>query len=225
MREKWLDDNFRSSVSVGISEKWQNDDIYRSKCTASNANNGSYKHSDEHIANGSVAIKLKWQESGYRSKQIKLRSDRGFLDHISDGLRRKWLNHDYRIKMALARLSFQKVSSVQLILYRMLDDLGIKYFREYNDRDDDNECRIGYYTFDCRIPIVGRKDLLIEVQGDYWHSLSTVMLRDRQKRSYIENNFGSQFELKYIWEHELLCESKAIGMLREWLELEVQYVA
>jgi hypothetical protein len=206
----------RQKVAEGNAAKWC-DEQFRLKCSRANASNGSYRHSQQHKQRGSAALRLKWLDDNYRVKQLKLRSDTGFLGHISNGLRRKWEDCDYREKMALARSLAPKVSSIQMKLYSILDGLGVRYFREYNDRVDDRECIIGYYSFDCRIPRQGQPDLLIEVQGDYWHSLPDAVIRDRRKRSYVRNN--TAFELEYIWEHEFLNIGKIVDTIKTWLNL------
>ena len=98
--------------------------------------------------------------------------------------------------MACALENMPRVSSIQTQLYSILDDIGVKYFREYNDREDDVQCKIGPYSFDCVIPY-GNKTLLIECQGDYWHNTEPHIINDKQKSSYIANNFP---------DHEFVCK-------------------
>ena len=211
--------DFRQRVAAGVSSKWDDVD-FRLRCTTANAINGSYEHSQTHKDNASAAIKAKWLDQEYRSIQDKLRSDSGFLSSISAGLRIRWQDDDYREKQAKHRSLMPKVSQPQLRFYTILDNLGLAYYREYNDRPDDPECRVGFYSFDCRIPCGGSQDILVEVQGDYWHSLPETQLRDRQKRSYIENNFASSFVLKYVWEHELKRPTIVAKNVQSWVCFE-----
>ena len=110
-----------------------------------------------------------------------------------------------------------KVSSLDKLFYSILDDLNIKYYREYNDQPDDPQCQIGPYNFDCVIPRKGKPSLLVEIQGDYWHSLHRSMINDRTKATYIAQNFSNQYELKYLWEHEFKCKDKIIELVKYWV--------
>jgi GNAT superfamily N-acetyltransferase len=94
----------------------------------------------------------------------------------------------------------------------------VEYFRERQDEDDDNECKIGPYSFDCVIPSTPKK-LLIECQGDYWHSLDVIKSRDKAKAAYITNNLANEYEIRYIWEHEFKNLNKVQELLKYWLGL------
>jgi GNAT superfamily N-acetyltransferase/predicted RNA-binding Zn-ribbon protein involved in translation (DUF1610 family) len=122
---------------------------------------------------------------------------------------------EFRQKMAEVRLKQPRTSSIQKILYSILDDMGIKYFDDQSD-----QCRIAYFTFDCRIdpqPGIGiQKPLLVEVQGDYWHSLKSTIMKDKSKATYIRN-YHPQFMLKYLWEHEFNARERIVETLKYWL--------
>lgn len=141
-----------------------------------------------------------------------------FRRSMSEYGKRAWQVEGYRERMALVRLQQPRTSTQQEILYSLLSDLGVKFF-------DDRSvyCKIGYYTFDCRIdPQEGislKKSLLIEVQGDYWHSLSKIIAKDKSKSTYIKTYFP-EFDLKYLWEHEFNNRGRILDMLRYWLGLD-----
>ena len=95
-------------------------------------------------------------------------------------------------------------TSIQLKVNDMLDQLGIKYIREYN---------ITYYSIDNYLI---DSNLMIEVQGDYWHcnplkynnskSLMTQkqyegIHRDKLKYSYVKNHYD--LDILYLWEHDI----------------------
>lgn len=120
-------------------------------------------------------------------------------------------------KLALAQLAMPRVSSIQTILYSILDDLEIPHFREYQDHPADVECLIGPYSFDCVIPRPEKRTLLVECQGDYWHSHDKVIKRDIRKQSYIINNLSNRYELKCLWEHEFLNKDRVIETVKYWL--------
>ena len=69
----------------------------------------------------------------------------------------------------------------------------VKYYRERCDGNDDPQCTIGPYSFDCLIPRDNKPGILIECQGDYWHSMERAIRCDAAKASYIANNFDINF--------------------------------
>jgi hypothetical protein len=151
---------------------------------------------EEHSRRTSIGLREKWaNDRFYRSTMI-IR-----LNEILKSNKR-------RETMAYARQNQPKISSIQKTLYSMLDDLGVKYTPE---------AKIGPYTFDCLIQRDNKPTLLIECQGDYWHSLDKVIKKDAKKCSYITNL--PNYELKYLWEHEFGCKDKIIETIRYWLNI------
>lgn len=138
-------------------------------------------------------------------------------DKLSKNSKRLWQQGKYRKIQSIRRAEqSHRISSIQNILYDILNDLGVKYYREYDDKPNDPETVLGPYNFDCAIP--REKDiLLIECQGDYWHSINRAVVKDEQKRSYISNNFAGRYELKYIWEHEFKSKDRVKDLLQYWL--------
>lgn len=92
----------------------------------------------------------------------------------------------------------------QLIVNSILDELCLSYEREYN---------IKYYAVDNYLTDSG---LMIEVQGDYFHSnpkkyleesdLNSMQLqrvgKDKAKHTYIKNQYN--IEVLYLWEHDII---------------------
>ena len=187
----------------------------------------------EHYVNKQLSIKEITQLTGWgygttRSKiisfgiQIRDSSDAALIKStkISERVKHSWQTIGFQNKMAKVFADRPKVSSIQEILYNILEDLGVKYFREYNDKSDDQECSIGGRMFDCVVPRVGRPTLLIECQGSYYHMKRDAQCKDEKKYSHIENIFPGQYEIKQLWEHEFSCESRVYGQLKHWLGLE-----
>ena len=133
-----------------------------------------------------------------------------FSKKISEIVKTRWLDDDYKHKMAVARSSANKISSIQHTLYSILDEMGISY---------DIEFVIGPFTFDCRIG-----DLLIECNGDYWHSIDKVISNDQNKNLYI-NNYHPEFKLRVIWEHEFNNINRVKNLVRYWLGNEQDIVS
>ncbi len=179
----------------------------------------------------SQSTKKNWKDESYRnniskvaSKNLKERwEDNEFRGFISSNSKRNWLRDDYRKKitasLAKSREQMPRTSGIQKILYSVLDDLGIKHFREHENNPSDPECQIGPYSFDCVIPREGKPDLLVECQGDYWHSLDKTSSNDNRKFSYIINNLSDQYEIRYVWEHEFKCREKIVELVKYWLSI------
>ena len=178
---------------------------------------------DERCRQSEITTKL-WEDEEYRKKVLRsLRittSSKEFRETASRISTARWSDPEYQKTMALIRSQQPRVSSIQTILYSMLDDLSVKYFREHEDKSADLECTIGPWTFDCVVPRINRPTLLIECNGDYWHSISKAIIRDAAKASYIANNFGGKYELKCIWEHEFACQDKVKELLKYWLGIK-----
>ena len=177
------------------------------------------------------AIKA-WRDSNYRDRvSSKSRENYSFeftddiRKKLSEATKRQWRDPEYRTKMvkilADASSKSPRVSSIQLRLYAILDGLRIGYHREYNDRPDDTQCRIGPYSFDCVIPKEMGPDILIECQGDYWHNLPENKTRDARKAAYVFKNYKDSYALEYIWEHEFKDASAVKTRLHELVDGEV----
>jgi len=121
----------------------------------------------------------------------------------------------HRISSAIARAAQSgKISSIQKMLYAYLDELGIEYYKE------SEQTRIGYYVFDCLV-VNGEKKLLIECQGDYWHTLENAERRDKGKFTYISRYFP-EYEIMYVWEHEFYCKDRVLDRLKLKLGLQIE---
>lgn len=97
---------------------------------------------------------------------------------------------------AIASSRCPRISSLQVKLYEILEDLNINYFREDVDTE---KCMVDYWVFDCAIPLES-KILLVECQGDYWHNKPEVIERDKRKKEHVDNNDG--YDIMYLWEKE-----------------------
>jgi len=73
----------------------------------------------------------------------------------------------------------------ELAVQAVLDDYKIDYIKQH---------KIGPYTFDFYLP---DNNILIEVQGEYWHSFTAVKNKDLSKNSFILNNHSS-LQVYYI---------------------------
>lgn len=140
----------------------------------------------------------KWANPEYRKK-------------VSEAIKRKWSNPEYRANVAKAMrkpdtmaLRAQRRASqsrnpksTQGVLYKILDELGISYVPEGEGT------RVKYYVFDCLVPKqhIMLRPLLIECQGDYWHTLPRVVANDKSKATYMKR-YHPEYDITYIWEKE-----------------------
>lgn len=103
-----------------------------------------------------------------------------------------------------------KVSKIETIVHTFLQSIGVAFQTQY---------AIAFSIFDIFVP---EFNLLIEVQGDYWHgnpkiyseeTLSTSQRKkqatDKQKLSLATNR---GFKLVYIWESEVKCRDFSVLM-------------
>jgi len=78
-------------------------------------------------------------------------------------------------------------SSLERQFACMLNDLDISY---------DTQFHAGPYRWDFKIG-----DKLVDIQGDYWHTLPDTIIRDQKKAKYTEEKHPN-FTRLYVWEHE-----------------------
>lgn len=174
----------------------------------------------EHISSMVKAQALAlWQQPAFR--QAVTDGNRKAWDNrraeLSDRSKALWQNSEYRNKLISGMANAPRcISNLQVMLYKMLDVLGVSYHKE------GPETAIGFYAFDCLVPRESG-GLLIECQGDYWHSLENAQHRDRSKFTYISKYFP-EYEVMYIWEHEFYTKDRVLDRLKLKLGLAVETV-
>jgi len=196
LKKNWSKLKYRDKMSKSFQNRWD-DKGYRAKM--------------ERIA------QEKWEDPEFRQKMEKVYSSPDYRNKLSRTLRKVWDNEEYRNKMAIIRKNYLKVvSSYAKTFYNMLNDLNIKYHREYNDKPNDPETVIGPYHIDCVIPRDNAKDLLVEIQGPPHEIWPDRIIRDRQKHSYLTNRFSDKYELKYLWYHEFGRPDRIVELIKYW---------
>jgi len=236
-KEAWKDDRYRNKIVTNSKEIW-NDPELRDRMSAFRQSDdfaermteiNRKKVTPEFKQKMSELGKKRWLDGKYRDKMTEILGqvskeawgNQEYRRKISEATKKSWENPEYRAKicesLSLARDNMPKVSSIQETLYSILDDLNISYYREHNSKQDDLQTKIGPYSFDCVIPRQNAPDLLIECQGEYWHSTDRGHANDKRKASYVANNFPNQYELKCIWEHEFHNYNKVVELLKYWL--------
>jgi len=88
----------------------------------------------------------------------------------------------------------------ELAVASTLDAAGIRFVKQQV---------FGPYTFDFYLPDY---KILLEVQGEYWHSLPKNIANDLAKAAFIENNY-QDLHLKYVSERETITKGRLITIL------------
>lgn len=197
LKDKWTDEQYRKLMSKAAKKIFQ---IVRDNpilIEKMRTNHAKAMQDPEYRQARSKLAKELWTRQDYRERLTQASIDR-------------WKSDEYRKKFAVARVNISKISSQQLALYDILSSLNITFEQEYP---------IGHYNFDCFLP---DHKILIEVQGDYWHSLPKAIRNDKSKATYIEKYFP-QYKLKYLWEHEFKCRDKIIELVKYWTGTNIQH--
>jgi len=117
-----------------------------------------------------------------------------------------WANSLYRQKQAKSRSLIDTKSILDKIATKILCDLGINA----------SPLSLGPWTFDIGFTYNNR-NILIECQGQYWHSIPAVQLRDKQKKTYYDKYLSNDYELFYIYEHEFYGLNKMTQIINKIL--------
>lgn len=211
-KEKWNDPEWRKRQ-----EEYHKTEEYRNKLSIVSSNpeqiQRSYDaaHTPEAVAKLTAANKAKWTNPEYRRKMG---------EHTANRNRINWAIPEYRQKMFKMMDNIPKVSKIQAKLYSILSEMNIKFYREYNDKESDSECFIGYYWFDCMVP-TSHKKILIEVNGRWVHSKPETITKDKSKATYIKR-YHPECEIVYIWEEEFKDEAALRDKLKHLLAEEIK---
>jgi len=151
-----------------------------------------------------------WNDPKYRERQYEVRGDLDFRKAASERAKKLWQDPKYRENMIKvldkARIKsqsfpFDHISSYQLKLYKMLDNLGVRYFKEGPETIvgpiETNSGRWSGYSFDCLVPLEDRK-LFIECNSRFTHPESKRP-RDIAKATLL-TKLVPKSELMTIWD-------------------------
>jgi len=182
----WSDSETKDKISYKSKLVWQ-DAEYRKK--------QEEIHSDPEYLNKTADYSRKlWERNGFRRNQEKIRSDPEWLKEHAERSRKLWKDQIYKIKQSKARLEWLntcKDSGIERTTQSLLHLLGVEFKIHY---------QIGHYEFDI---FVSSHNLLIECQGEYWHSTKQAKRRDAAKASYIHEYFPD-YRILYLYEREFL---------------------
>ena len=94
------------------------------------------------------------------------------------------------------------ISSIELKVKEQLDYIGIKYVQQKYIHDKKNQ---KHYYVDFYIPSL---KLVIECNGDYWHSEKCKNVRDKNLKKFVEK---TGHKIIFIWEYEINDEWFWVG--------------
>lgn len=161
--------------------------------------------------------KRMWRNEGYRTRMQAFLSTRmGDLIEASrrslavPSKRAAWIEK-IRANNTKLRAKSPNISSTQRQLYYILSDSEISY------KEEGEGTQIGpFYVVDCVIEKQQKmtRPLIIEVNGEYWHQLDRVIVKDRQKATYIRRH--TDYDLLKLDEIELKSFDAVSSKLAEF---------
>lgn len=171
MKKMWSNDSYRKRISDSVKNKWEQDYGVLMRCLMSGDGFRSMKRATANLlwsdpiyrACQSEALRQLWTRDEYRSKIVK-------------ASRAQWDDPSFRDRFAAIRassLASGRRSMPEIVTARILDSLAIRW---------EEQKAIGPYVFDFFLP---DHRILIEVQGEYWHSLPRAKHNDASKFSYV----------------------------------------
>lgn len=205
-------------ISQSSKEAWKDDQKRK--------NHLKHRDTQEFKQKISKWSKNQWQNESYVQSLKKTRDTKEFRDKLSNNAKKLWENKEYRDKITKAlqkaRLKShpKRISSLQTILYSILDDLNIKYYKEGPETTlgpiNTTNSKFEGYCFDCLVIHNGTK-LLIECHGEYWHSNREP--RDMAKATFLRNYY-QDYDLLVIWEHEFRSPNLVANILKTKLNID-----
>ncbi len=223
-KARWQDNEFRAKVVDGLKRKHAEDSEFHNKSVAALLEANAARTDVEKaaaIAASTVATRTQEFRDAASQRSLELWKDDDFRQRTVAGNRKSWESPERRAAAARALARQPRISGLQTSLYTALDGIGITYHKE------GLETAIGYFAFDCLVPKQGTmtKHLLIECQGEYWHSKPASIHNDRAKFTYIDRYFPDH-EIMYLWEHEFSAIGRVAARLASKLGIasaNIQY--
>jgi hypothetical protein len=167
--------------------------------------------SKEHVHLATTASAKRWEDNSFRlirSKSLSSQSKRlweseKYRCKVRKGILEAYNNTDLKQRLSeIGKCRYNQDRSVRDILHAnrpfknsklndrvaiALDAHDISYVREFE---------VANYKVDFKIG-----DILLEVQGDYWHNLPVNKRNDSSKATIIRRYYP-QYDLKFLWESE-----------------------
>lgn len=177
------------------------------------------KHMSPNFHGTSESAKRNWENDPERRENLS-RKMKDFWENNeeqrrkhSQNAKQQHLDPTYQARMREVQ---KEGSSIERAVWGYLSVLGLK-----EDKDWKRHFQVDYYSFDVAVFRPDQRTLLIECQGDYWHTQDRVVRKDKAKHEYIEKYYERDYELVYLWEHEFKFEEKILTKLRNWIGVGV----
>jgi hypothetical protein len=205
-KELWKDEDYRQNISTMSSQLWENqdyrnniNDAFRRSLDSGQRASISQRsirlwENDEYRKKRSDQSRQLWKTEEYRKKFDLIWNSDSFKQKMSEISKSIWGNIDFRKQQAIAQAEFRKNgadSSLERVAQSILTELGFDYERHRV---------IGPYEFDIYVESLS---LLIECQGEYWHSFPKNKGRDSSKLTYV-HDYYPEYRLLYLDERDFL---------------------
>jgi hypothetical protein len=170
--------------------------VMRTKAYLTNLSEGVKKSwTPERRAKQSDITNSLWKTAEFQMKQTlgnnRMSSAPGFQERCAINTKKNWQSKEYRKTQASSRVNIKPTSILESIIITILYSRGIEAKQVAYDE----------WTFDIGFTHEGR-NVLIECNGDYWHSLPECANRDMLKKRYFDKELSNTHEIYYIKEHE-----------------------
>lgn len=193
MKEVAADPKWRDNISKTTKAAWARgcyDDVF----------------TEEWKVRNSMALKAAWARGDYGGEEYQCERSKSLVEAHGRGCYDDMFTEEARCKMSMARLAAHErgvydgvcgnPSSLELGVAESLDTQRIKYTQQF--RPEGMTKPFDFYFPDTNI--------LLEIQGDYWHNLPGAWERDKVKA---EEAIDLGYIVYEIWEHDL----KELGIL------------
>ena len=152
-----------------------------------------------------------WRDDEYVARHGRAVQSIDSRKKCSEAAIKAWSDPGYREvhAIALAR-QLNNRPGTELKFDNILREMGVSFTTNYV---------VGPYTFDYKIDRNNKPTLLIEINGNYWHTRPYVVRKDKAKVSYMADIKG--FELKTMWEHQLFDVGRTKKLVSMWLGFEL----
>ncbi len=226
----WENENFRKNIT-DLSKNLINDLDFVEKSKEyglKSVSTDSYKEriaSPEYRANLSFAIKNKWTDNSYKEKLFLAVNSSLYKSKMSSSISSKWNDESYRNKVIESQKKLwedpefrskfvitlsktvTKDTIIELVTQNILDVLNVKYEKQFP---------VGPYLFDL---FLSDEKILIECQGEYWHSLPKSKRKDSSKFTYADEYFPD-YKILYLYERDYLNPEIITNKIRNFISNE-----
>ena len=209
-----IDEDTRRRISESVKKRWQ-DKEYQDKVSKAHSHPLS-KEWKQNISDGMQGMKRSKETRKKMSVAQKKSHERQCVkDKQSKAWKKQWnsLTKEEQLIRIGAWIEaghnatrgdnkFLKPSSIEIKVAEQLDLIGIKYVQQKHLYDEEND---KHYFADFYIPSM---KLVIECNGDYWHSFEDKQQRDKNLKNFVEK---TKHKIIFIWEHEINDEWFWVG--------------